>query len=122
MLVSVGGYTALSTAAFHEKEVVGVALLNSAGRFKDPEPEAEGAGEEEAPRLSPVAWVVKRAQALAKRVGIYIAFQQARQPSRIQQVLETVWPYSLDLLLAEASSGPGGWTHHSREPEVSCVA
>jgi len=37
-----------------------------------------------------------------KRVGIALAFQQAKQPARIQQVLETVRATSLGTLLKGA--------------------
>lgn len=117
LLGSVGGYTALSTAAFHEKEVIGVALLNSAGRFKDQEPEAEGAegaAADETASTSPVAWLVTRVQALVKRVGIYLAFQQAKQPARIKQVLDTVLASSLGSAMAGAQVGGSllNWAEH----------
>jgi hypothetical protein len=80
----------------HPRKVRGLALLNAAGPLKDPsedDPAADvpdgGAG---APPQRPWHAPVSEAAAdLAKRVVLWFAFQRARQPARIRQVLEMVY-------------------------------
>lgn len=76
----------------------GVALLNSAGPLQD----------SDTPELAeplPVPWysgIQDSMTNLAKRVVLYFAFQRAKQPERIKEVLQMVYSSNGELLPAAA--------------------
>eukprot|EP01018_Ginkgo_biloba_P008377 Gb_04951 [translate_table: standard] len=85
---SLGGFTALITAADCQEFVSGVALLNSAGQFGNPEEQAKNDVKETAiQRL-----IFNPLKQLVQRAVLSFAFWQAKQPSRIQSVLKSVYP------------------------------
>ncbi|KAL3801124.1 hypothetical protein HJC23_002417 [Cyclotella cryptica] len=82
---SLGGYTAMYAAGDTRiKEYVrGCVLLNSAGRFRDPEGEVIKA------EPNPV---VKSISAAIQRLVIAASFIYTKQPARIEQILRNVYP------------------------------
>lgn len=103
---SLGGLTALITAADCPEFVSGVAILNSAGQFRNPEEQSKNVVEETAIQriiINPLKnWV--------QRVVLAFAFWQAKQPSRVQSVLRNVYPDStnVDDYLIESIIRPAG--------------
>ncbi|PSC74999.1 Haloalkane dehalogenase [Micractinium conductrix] len=89
---SLGGYNALSTAAFNQDLVRGVVLLNAAGRFDD------GGPEEEVQQKGGFAGLVEQVATFAKRAVVFASFVFAKQPARIRQVLNQVYvsPATID--------------------------
>ena len=85
---SIGGYTALALASTHPELVRGCASLNGAGKFAPPEGE-EVAAEEE-PGL--VGRAVAALVATLQRAVITASFFVTKQPARIKQVLQQVYP------------------------------
>lgn len=81
---SLGGYAALATAAARPDLVRGLALLNSAGPLEDPTKLTQ----EMNPWWQPIK---DTATSLVKRVVLFFAFQRARQPERIREVLQMVY-------------------------------
>ena len=84
---SLGGYAALSAAAApgaREKDLIsGCILLNAAGRFKSPDqPSAEK-------KINPFLDTVTAA---VQRFVISMSFLYTKQPARIKQVLQQVYP------------------------------
>ena len=64
-----------------------VALLNSAGQFEEP-------GQPKVDAELPLPWYASMRDAMVgmgKRVVLWFAFQRARRPEQIQQVLEMVY-------------------------------
>jgi len=79
---SLGGYSALCTAANHPESVAGVVLLNSAGPFSDPE---------NAPprRANPVGRLLRTV--MLQPVPSWLLFQYVRQRSTVRRTLEKVY-------------------------------
>jgi pimeloyl-ACP methyl ester carboxylesterase len=82
---SLGGYTAMYAAGDERiKEYVrGCVLLNSAGRFRDPEGEVAEA------EPNPI---VRYISAAVQRMVIAVSFIYTKQPARIEQILRNVYP------------------------------
>ena len=87
---SLGGFTALYAAASpiaRSKNLInGVALLNAAGRFFDPNAP---------PKEEPPAWR-EAIVAAFQRFVIGLSFIYTKQPARIEQVLRQVYPVNQD--------------------------
>ena len=87
---SLGGFTALYAAASpiarSKKLINGVALLNAAGRFYDPNAP---------PKTTPPAWR-EAIVAAFQRFVIGLSFIYTKQPARIEQVLRQVYPVNQD--------------------------
>lgn len=90
---SLGGFTSLYTAATEEVKplVRGVVLLNSAGRFRDPENSESDQNEAEEKNgfLTMVGNMLQRAI-------ISVSFVVTKQPQRIEQILRQVYPIDAD--------------------------
>ncbi|GAB2279598.1 hypothetical protein Dimus_014240 [Dionaea muscipula] len=84
---SLGGFTALASAAELLDQVIGVALLNSAGRFRDSRDEIVNSEEE----TSLQKYVLKPVKEIFQRLIIRVLFWQAKQPARIESVLKSVY-------------------------------
>ena len=84
---SIGGFTAMYTAASDDvKEMVnGVVLLNAAGQFKDPENPTEVKPQD-------TNGLVKFIKSSIQRLVIGGSFVVTKQPARIKQVLNQVYP------------------------------
>ena len=82
---SLGGFTALVAAAGLPEQVVGVALLNSAGQFGN----ANGKSNESEETLLQKA-IVKPLKEIFQRIVLGFLFWQAKQPARIESVLKSV--------------------------------
>lgn len=86
------------TAEALPDQVVGVALLNSAGQFVDPDDETSEPEESVAQNF-----ILKPLKEIFQRVVLGFLFWQAKQPSRVESVLKSVsqvlpvdlWPSSL---------------------------
>ena len=89
---SLGGFTALYAAASIENKdqtlINGVALLNAAGRFKNPDDEL--ILKEEVPQWR------QNIAAFIQRFIIRLSFIITKQPLRIEQVLKQVYPINQD--------------------------
>ena len=83
---SIGGFTALYTAASDEAKslVNGCVLLNAAGKFRDPEIPEEP--EEEKNEF------VENIKGFFQRLVIRASFEYTKQPMRIAQILRQVYP------------------------------
>ena len=92
ILCSLGGFTALATAASLPDKVVGVVLLNSAGQFGDPNAKPDET-QVEANILE--KFIIKPLKDIFQRVFLGFLFWQAKQPARIESVLKSVSSYSL---------------------------
>jgi pimeloyl-ACP methyl ester carboxylesterase len=81
---SLGGYTAMYASADERiKDVVkGCVLLNSAGRFRDPD---------EGPKSDPNPIIESISKAI-QRMVIAASFVYTKQPARIEQILRQVYP------------------------------
>ena len=82
---SLGGFTALVAAAWLPEQVVGVALLNSAGQFGN----ANSKSNESEETLLQKA-IVKPLKEIFQRIVLGFLFWQAKQPARIESVLKSV--------------------------------
>ena len=82
---SLGGFTALVAAAGLPEQVVGVALLNSAGQFGN----ADSKSNESEETLLQKA-IVKPLKEIFQRIVLGFLFWQAKQPARIESVLKSV--------------------------------
>ncbi|CAN6452958.1 unnamed protein product [Victoria cruziana] len=93
---SLGGFTALLTAAQVPDQVSAVALLNSAGQFQNAKKEAKNddGGEEESPVEK---FLFKPLKELIQRFILGVVFWQSKQPSRIRSVLKSVYPDSTNV-------------------------
>lgn len=101
---SLGGFTALSVAVGLPEQVTGVALLNSAGQFA-----SESRKQEEAEEPSALTkFIVKPLKEIFQRVVLGFLFWQAKQPSRIESVLKSVYinAANVDDYLVESISKP----------------
>lgn len=84
---SLGGFTALVSAEAMPEQVVGIALLNSAGQFGSPEDDATTETEE-----SPLQkFFIKPLKEVFQRVVLGFLFWQAKQPARVESVLKSVY-------------------------------
>ncbi|KAJ6929928.1 pheophytinase [Populus alba x Populus x berolinensis] len=83
---SLGGFTALVAAVGFPEQVVGLALLNSAGQFGNPN---ENMDEPEESILQ--KFVLKPLKEVFQRVVLGFLFWQAKQPARIESVLKSVY-------------------------------
>ena len=81
---SLGGYTAMYASSDDriKKYVKGCVLLNSAGRFRDPE---------EQPEQTPNP-IIQSISAAIQRMVIAASFIYTKQPARIEQILRNVYP------------------------------
>nr|KJB17756.1 hypothetical protein B456_003G013800 [Gossypium raimondii]KJB17760.1 hypothetical protein B456_003G013800 [Gossypium raimondii] len=80
---SLGGFTALVAAVGLPEQVVGLALLNSAGQFGDTKAKTT---ESEETFLQ--KFVLKPLKEVFQRVVLQVLFWQAKQPTRIESVLK----------------------------------
>ncbi|XP_059623628.1 pheophytinase, chloroplastic isoform X2 [Cornus florida] len=83
---SLGGFTALAGAAGLPEQVVGVALLNSAGQFQNANAETNESEETVLQKF-----ILKPLKEIFQRVVLGFLFWQAKQPSRIESVLKSVY-------------------------------
>ncbi|PRQ23369.1 putative chlorophyllase [Rosa chinensis] len=84
---SLGGFTALVAAVGLPEQVVGVALLNSAGQFGNANSEPEKSDEETVLQK----FIIKPLKEVFQRVVLGFLFWQAKQPARIESVLKSVY-------------------------------
>ncbi|KAI3982662.1 hypothetical protein MKX01_021419 [Papaver californicum] len=84
---SLGGFTALISAADLPDQVVGVALLNSAGQFGGASAKTEKVSEESVLQK----FLLKPLKEAFQRVVLGIVFWQAKQPARVKSVLKSVY-------------------------------
>lgn len=100
---SLGGFTALATAAALPEQVIGVVLLNSAGQFGDTITETKQSEETAFQKF-----ILKPLKEAFQRVFLGFLFWQAKQPSRIQSVLKSVYinPSNVDDYLVESITAP----------------
>eukprot|EP00535_Pseudo-nitzschia_heimii_P007852 CAMPEP_0197174068 /NCGR_PEP_ID=MMETSP1423-20130617/753_1 /TAXON_ID=476441 /ORGANISM="Pseudo-nitzschia heimii, Strain UNC1101" /LENGTH=359 /DNA_ID=CAMNT_0042622963 /DNA_START=68 /DNA_END=1147 /DNA_ORIENTATION=+ len=91
---SLGGFTSLYAAATEEVKpmVRGVVLLNSAGRFRDPNADEET---DPTPPEEPNGFLARLQDALQRAV-ISASFVLTKQPLRIEQILKQVYPIATD--------------------------
>lgn len=82
---SLGGFTALVAAAGLPEQVVGVALLNSAGQFGNANSKTDESEETLLQKL-----IVKPLKEIFQRIVLGFLFWQAKQPARIESVLKSV--------------------------------
>ncbi|KAK9054236.1 hypothetical protein SSX86_025314 [Deinandra increscens subsp. villosa] len=83
---SLGGFTALVAAEAMPQQVVGIALLNSAGQFGSPDDtttETEESGVQN--------FILKPLKEVFQRVVLGFLFWQAKQPARVESVLKSVY-------------------------------
>ncbi|CAK9152378.1 unnamed protein product [Ilex paraguariensis] len=83
---SLGGFTALVTGTSLPEQVVGVALLNSAGQFGDASGETNETEETVLQKF-----LLKPLKEIFQRVVLSFLFWQAKQPARIESVLKSVY-------------------------------
>ncbi|XP_076895618.1 uncharacterized protein LOC143548298 [Bidens hawaiensis] len=83
---SLGGFTALVAAEAMPQQVVGIALLNSAGQFGSPD---NSTTETEESTLQKV--ILKPLTEIFQRVVLGFLFWQAKQPARVESVLKSVY-------------------------------
>lgn len=100
---SLGGFTALLTAEALPDQVVGVALLNSAGQFGNPNDET--VEPEESTGLN---FILKPLKEIFQRVVLGFFFWQAKQPARVESVLKSVYKNTsnVDDYLVESITRP----------------
>ena len=82
---SLGGFTALVAAAGLPEQVVGVALVNSAGQFGNANSKSN---ESEETHLQKA--IVKPLKKIFQHIVLGFLFWQAKQPARIESVLKSV--------------------------------
>lgn len=82
---SLGGFTALVAAAGLPEQVVGVALLNSAGQFGNANSKSNDSEETLLQKA-----IVKPLKEIFQRIVLGFLFWQAKQPARIESVLKSV--------------------------------
>lgn len=82
---SLGGFTALVTAAGLPEQVAGVVLLNSAGQFGNANAERN-----ESEETGLQKFILKPLKTLFQRIVLGVLFWQAKQPARIKSVLNSV--------------------------------
>lgn len=84
-IFSLGGFTALVAAAGLPEQVVGVALLNSAGQFGNANSKSNDSEETLLQKA-----IVKPLKEIFQRIVLGFLFWQAKQPARIESVLKSV--------------------------------
>lgn len=84
-ICSLGGFTALLSAVGLPEQVVGVALLNSAGQFGDPNKETNKSEESTLQKV-----ILKPLKEAFQRIVLGFLFWQAKQPARVMSVLKSV--------------------------------
>ncbi|XP_077244335.1 alpha/beta-Hydrolases superfamily protein [Tasmannia lanceolata] len=101
---SLGGFTALVTAAELPDRVCGVALLNSAGQFGNPSGETSLNAEDTALQK----FLLKPLKEVFQRIVLGFLFWQAKQPARIESVLKSVYinTSNVDDYLVESITRP----------------
>jgi pimeloyl-ACP methyl ester carboxylesterase len=99
---SIGGYTALMVGAKYPELTLGVASLNGAGRFSPSPEEAEtlraievAKSERNALQIA-IDDVMDKISASVQRTIAYVGLFVTKQPLRIKQVLQQVYPVSPD--------------------------
>lgn len=99
---SLGGFTALMSAAELSEQVKGVVLLNSAGQFGDAI--TETSSDESAVQNT----ILKPLKQIFQRVVLGFLFWQAKQPARVQSVLKSVYknPSNVDDYLINSITAP----------------
>lgn len=75
------------TAAELPQQVLGVALLNSAGQFSNPNGQLKAKDEESAIKKL----IINPLKEVFQRIVLGFLFWQAKQPARIESVLKSVW-------------------------------
>ncbi|KAK6924377.1 NmrA-like domain [Dillenia turbinata] len=100
---SLGGFTALVSAAGLPEQVVGVALLNTAGQFGDPNSEIDKSEDSILQKF-----IVKPLKEIFQRMVLGFLFWQAKQPARIESVLKSVYinTSNVDDYLVESITRP----------------
>lgn len=100
---SLGGFTALASAASLPEKVVGLVLLNSAGQFGDPNAKPDEPEENILQKL-----IIKPFKEIFQRVVLGFLFWQAKQPARVESVLKSVYINSsnVDDYLVESITYP----------------
>ncbi|KDP31646.1 hypothetical protein JCGZ_14962 [Jatropha curcas] len=100
---SLGGFTALVSAVALPEQVVGVALLNSAGQFGNPNGETTKSEESASQKF-----ILKPLKEIFQRVVLGFLFWQAKQPARIESVLKSVYinTSNVDDYLVESITRP----------------
>ncbi|XP_040989260.1 pheophytinase, chloroplastic isoform X1 [Juglans microcarpa x Juglans regia] len=100
---SLGGFTALVAATGLPEQVVGVALLNSAGQFGNANSKTDESEETVLQKF-----IVKPLKEIIQRVVLGFLFWQSKQPARIESVLKSVYinPSNVDDYLVESISRP----------------
>jgi len=97
---SIGGYTAMMVGAKYPELTLGVASLNGAGRFSPSPEEAEAlrvAEDEKAKRNAlqvAIDDALEKLAASVQRIAAYLGLFVTKQPLRIKQVLQQVYPVS----------------------------
>lgn len=84
-IFSLGGFTALVAAEAMQQQVVGIALLNSAGQFGSPD---DATTETEESTMQ--KFILKPLKEIFQRVVLGFLFWQAKQPARVESVLKSV--------------------------------
>lgn len=100
---SLGGFTALVTASGLPEQVVGVALLNSAGQFENANAKTTEPEETVLQRV-----ILKPLKTIFQRIVLGFLFWQAKQPARIESVLKSVYKNTsnVDNYLVESITRP----------------
>ncbi|GAV60014.1 Abhydrolase_6 domain-containing protein [Cephalotus follicularis] len=100
---SLGGFTALVTAVGLPEQVVGVALLNSAGQFGDANRDTNKSEETILQKV-----ILKPLKEIFQRIVLGFLFWQAKQPARVESVLKSVYknPSNVDDYLVESIIRP----------------
>ncbi|XVF17924.1 hypothetical protein REPUB_Repub10bG0166700 [Reevesia pubescens] len=83
---SLGGFTALVSAVGLPEQVVGLALLNSAGQFGDTKAKTTNSEDTFLQKF-----IIKPLKEIFQRVVLGVLFWQAKQPARIESVLKNVY-------------------------------
>ncbi|KAK1373491.1 pheophytinase, chloroplastic [Heracleum sosnowskyi] len=111
---SLGGFTALLTAEALPEQVIGVALLNSAGQFGNPIDETI-----EPEKSAFQTTVLKPVKDIFQRVVLGFLFWQAKQPARIESVLKSVYKnttnvddYLVDSIIKPATDPNAGEVYY----------
>ncbi|KAF5736025.1 Alpha/beta-Hydrolases superfamily protein [Tripterygium wilfordii] len=100
---SLGGFAALVAAVGLPEQVVGVALLNSAGQFGDANRKPNKSEETVLQKF-----ILKPLKETFQRVVLGLVFWQSKQPARVESVLKSVYinPSNVDDYLVESITRP----------------
>lgn len=101
---SLGGFTALISAADLPEQVIGVGLLNSAGQFSSATGKTETSSEENILEK----FLLKPLKEVFQRIVLGVLFWQSKQPARVKSVLKSVYVNStnVDDYLVESITKP----------------